>query len=68
MNLPVQSLVQRFGTEGRLAHELAQGRDSRNPTVPETELRFECWADIGGAISLLATIPTFVADKIAGLP
>lgn len=53
VNLPVQSLVQRFGTEGRLAHELAQGRDSRNPTVPEPELKFECWADMGGAISLL---------------
>src|SRR5262249_18259018 len=34
-NLPVESLLERFGKEGKLAHELAQGLDNRKPTIPE---------------------------------
>jgi nucleotidyltransferase/DNA polymerase involved in DNA repair len=52
-NMPVQSLLERFGTEGRIAHELAQGVDSRKPTIPELEDKFECLIDMGGAVSSL---------------
>jgi nucleotidyltransferase/DNA polymerase involved in DNA repair len=51
--IPVDSLIERFGTEGKLAHELAQGVDGRKPTIPEPEKRFECFVDMGGAISSL---------------
>jgi hypothetical protein len=53
VNFPVQSLVERFGAAGKLAHELAQGQDNRSPTIPTPETKFECLVDMGGAVSSL---------------
>lgn len=52
-DLPVESLIERFGRGGKIAHELAQGLDNRKPTIPEPEKQFESIADMGGAISSL---------------
>jgi nucleotidyltransferase/DNA polymerase involved in DNA repair len=51
--LPVDSLIDRFGPTGKVIHDLAQGIDSRHPTIPEAPKRFECSIDMGGAISSL---------------
>jgi protein ImuB len=51
--LPVDSLVERFGETGKLTHDLARGVDLRYPTIPEVPKRFEYSIDMGGAISSL---------------
>jgi protein ImuB len=51
--LPVDSLVERFGETGKLTHDLARGVDLRYPTTPEAPKRFEYSIDMGGAISSL---------------
>ncbi len=51
--LPVDSLVERFGEAGKTAHNLVCGLDLRYPTTPELPKRFECSIDLGGAISSL---------------
>jgi nucleotidyltransferase/DNA polymerase involved in DNA repair len=51
--LPVDSLIERFGEAGKLAHDLVRGWDLRYPTIPEAPKRFECSIDMGGAISSL---------------
>lgn len=62
-NLPVDSIIERFGTAGKLACELASGVDSRQPTLPEAPKQFECSIDMGGAISSLNEI-TFALKSI----
>lgn len=53
VNLPVQSLVERFGKNGSIAHALAQGQDDNRATIPRPEIKFECSIDMGGAVSSL---------------
>lgn len=52
-NLSTQSLRERFGTEGERAHLLVHGIDKRKPTIPQSETKFECFVDMGGAVSTL---------------
>jgi hypothetical protein len=47
--LPESSLAERFGRQGALAYQLAQGVDSRCPQLPVPAREFKCFADAGYA-------------------
>jgi len=53
-SLPASSLNERFGKAGEIIWkpwELAQGIDDRKPVLPEPEEIYECFLDLGGAVS-----------------
>jgi nucleotidyltransferase/DNA polymerase involved in DNA repair len=51
--LPVEQIIDRFGEEGKRAHELASGFDLSQPRVPVPGKRWECMVDLGGPIDAL---------------
>jgi nucleotidyltransferase/DNA polymerase involved in DNA repair len=51
--LPINSVVERFGQSGKLAHELARGIDLRQPTLPLAPKQFKSSVNLGGAVSSL---------------
>ncbi len=53
-SLPLAELNERFSKAGEIIWkpwELSQGIDNRQPTVPEPQKTFQCFLDLGGAIS-----------------
>jgi len=51
--LPENSLVERFGSEGSIAYALALGRDPRRPTLPPLQREFQCSMELGAPVELL---------------
>jgi hypothetical protein len=51
--LPVEQIIDRFGEEGKRAHELASGFDLSQPRVPVPGKHWECMVDLGGPIDAL---------------
>jgi len=51
--LSISSVAERFGDEGRKAHELALGLDHRRPTLPQVFKDRQCSMEIGAPIESL---------------
>lgn len=52
-SLSIASVAERFGEDGRLAHELALGLDHRRPTLPQVFKERQCSMEIGAPIESL---------------
>ncbi len=51
--LPADQIIDRFGAEGKSAHELASGLDLSWPQIPVLEKQRYCMVDLGGPIEAL---------------
>lgn len=51
--LPASRVIERFGEEGRIAHQLSQGFDLSQPRIPVIEKQFQTHIDLGGPIEAL---------------
>ncbi len=51
--LPADQIIDRFGEEGKRAHQLANGFDLSQPRVPVSEKCWESMIDLGGPIEAL---------------
>jgi nucleotidyltransferase/DNA polymerase involved in DNA repair len=51
--LPGAELLERFGAEGKLIHELVHGIDDNQPRLPPIEKKFETSIELGGPIESL---------------
>lgn len=51
--LPVSRVIERFGEEGEIAHQLSQGFDLSQPRIPVIGKQFQTHIDLGGPVEAL---------------